>query len=804
MPYYYRQRRGTVPWVMILVVVLLASGGYITRHTLERRAAPLLQRVVTATSPAVRASAAILPGPTPTFTVALQLPKPLADVPDPSNAAAQYLDAWQASDYPAMYALLSNEARQGRTEAQFVSWYQDLTSEATIESVAPKITSAPVVPDQAGNGASVQVPFTVTFKTIRVGSFSENNSVPVILEHGQWRIDWRPALFFKDLEPGDLVHLFPLNPTRGSILDRKNRPLATMGYVVTIGVIPKDLKKNGQEDATLNVISGYLKKSPDDLKKMYAGKPEEWFIPLGDVPSSQEKALQQGLSGRAGVVLRHKPIRVYPQGEVASHVVGYVGHVTDAELKTLATQGYTIDDIVGRAGVERWAEPMLAGRRGGKLAILNPKTREVMKIIAQRDAVPGEDVVLSIDLDIQKVAESVLTKLDGSVVVMDPSDNSVLALAAYPNFDPNKFVTGFTPQEWNAINTSPDRPLLDRPTEAKFASGSIFKPITTAAAMTDLGTKPSDVFDCSYWWSGPAGMRLHNWEPQGHLNLIQSITGSCDPTFYTLGLALQRKDPNLLPEMARAFGLGQKTGINGVDEIAGTLPDPAWKKRVLGQPWYEGDTINLSIGQGFLEVTPLQMANVYSTIANSGLRRSPILVQKVLDYKGNVVQTFTAAKVGQVPVAPEVWQTIHEGMLGVTSTPLGTAYYAFKTYPHPMRAKTGSAENQGPLAHAWFAGYAPPDNPKYVILVMVEGRGESMEIASPMARNLMDFLWPPDPTPSPTGSAPPSRPAASSPMPASATTPAPKPTAVPSRAPVQNKPSPGPAAPAPTPKPAIH
>lgn len=764
MSYYYRRRRSIRPWLAALVAIaLIGLAGYLQRHAIERRLFPVLARYGAASRPRLAPNGGNLAGPSPTFTVSVTLPNPLADVPDPTSTAARYLDAWEAHDYAGMYGVLSNEARQGQTRDQFIQRYQDITSEATIEKVIPKITSIPTVPDGAGNGASVQVPFTVQFATIRVGSFEENNSVPLVLEGGQWRVDWRPSLFFKDLGTNDLVHLFPLNPRRGSILDRTGRPLATMGYLVTIGVIPKDLKRSGQEDATLKLISGYLKRPPDELKTLYRDKPEEWFVPLGDLPSSQEKELQRVFGSRSGVVLRQKPIRVYPEGDVGSHVVGYVGHITNSELKTLASDGYTIDDVVGRAGVEQWAESMLAGRRGGKLAVLNPQTREVIKVIAERDAVPGEDVVLSLDLDIQKAAERMLGNLDGSIIVMNPADNSILALAAYPNYDPNKFVLGFTPAEWAAINNSPDRPLLDRPVEAKFASGSIFKPITAAAAMESLGTKPSDVFDCAYWWSGPGGMRLHNWTIQGRLNLIQSITGSCDPTFYTLGLALQRKDPNLIPSMARAFGLGQKTGINGVNEIAGTLPDPSWKQKVLGQPWYEGDSINLAIGQGYLEVTPLQMANMYSTIANNGLRRAPILVQRVVDAQGHVVQTFTAATTGKLPVSPLTMRTIHEGMLGVTSTPLGTAYYAFQGYQHPMEAKTGSAENQGPLAHAWFVGYAPPEQPRYLILVMIEGRGDSHGIAAPIARSLMDYLWPNDPTPVPTRS------------PAPVVTPAPRP-----------------------------
>jgi penicillin-binding protein 2 len=679
-------------------------------------------------------------------------------------------------------------------------------SQASILSLSAHITSIPVVPTNAGNGASVQVPFTVEFKTIRVGNFDESNSVSLVLEDGEWRVDWRPSLFFKDLGPDSDVRLFPLNPRRGSIVDRKGRPLATMGFLVTIGVVPKELTADSNAAQALTLIGSYLKKSPDDLKKVYEGQPPEWFIPLGDVPGTLENELHQKMNGAPGVYLRRKPIRIYPEGELASHVVGYIGHVSTEELQqSLAAEGFTVDDVVGREGVEHSAEKILGGRRGGKLAVVS-QTGEVVKVIAEREAVPGNDVMLSIDIDVQRAAEKVLGKLDGSIVVMNPVDNSLLALASYPRFDPNKFVTGFAPEEWKALNTSPDSPFENRPVEGVFATGSIFKPITMSAGMEVLGYRPTDTFDCSYWWHGMPGYSLHNWTPQGTLNLIQSLTGSCDPTFYTIGLALDRKDPFALPNFARAFGLGQKTGVNGVDEVAGVVPDPKWKEQELKQPWYAGDGVNLSIGQGYLQSTPLQMANAYSAIANDGLRRTPILIQKIIDPKGDVIQTYTAQEINRIPVSPATMKAIHDGMLGVTSTVLGTANYAFATYTHPMEAKTGSAENQSVLAHAWFVGYTPPVSPTLLILLMVEGRGDSHEIAAPMARQLMEILLPSDPGPAahPTPATPPARAATPTATAASAKAATPVPTSAPPRSAttVPKSATPRSAATGPTPTPA--
>ncbi len=779
------RRRG---WPLIaLLVVAIGVAFVIARRPVETAFASVIGRVSAAVPSPIRTAAGPGDGSlaSPTFTVSIDHPTPLGSIPPPEASASQYLTAWSEGRYSDMYDLLASDARAAETRDAFSQRYQQITSEATIIGLTTKITSIPLVASGLGNGASVQVPITVEFKTIRVGTFQENNSVPLVLENGEWRVDWRPSLFFKDLAADDLVRLFPLNPRRGSILDRKGRPMATMGFLETIGVVPKELIADGHELQTLGVIGQYLHKSPDELKKVYQNQPPEWFIPLGDVDGGLEAELHQKFSSTAGVYLRRKPIRVYPEGEVAAHTVGYIGHVDPSELPKLSLEGYTLDDIVGRAGVERSAESVLAGTRGGKLAVV-AQTGEVIKVIAEREAVPGNDVVLSIDLDVQKAAEKILGKLDGSIVVMDPSDNSVLALASYPRFDPNKFVKGFAPEEWKALNTSPDSPFQNRPVEAVFPTGSIFKVITMSAGMESAGFKTTDTFNCNYWWHGMPGVALHNWTIQGTLNLIQSLTGSCDPTFYTIGLALQQKDPFLLANMARAYGLGQKTGINGVSEVPGVVPDPKWKEQNLKQPWYPGDGVNLSIGQGFLQATPLQMANAYSILANDGLRRTPLLIEKYVDQHGDTVQTFQAQKVLNLPVSPTTMKALHDGMLGVTSTSLGTAYYAFSSYRHPMEAKTGSAENQSVLAHAWFVGYTPPTSPKILILVMVEGRGDSHEIAAPMARQLMDILLPNDPA-TDSHAAPTATLSAGSPSPAT-------PTAVkPAASPTAGKPTPTPA-----------
>ena len=318
----------------------------------------------------------------------------------------------------------------------------------------------------------------------------------------------------------------------------------------------------------------------------------------------------------------------------------------------------------------------------------------------------------------------------GSVVVLDPRDNSLLALASEPSFDPNQFVIGLSDAEWQQLNGD-QHPLVLRATESAYPTGSIFKVITMAAGLEQGGFKPSNTFDCGLDWTGLAGVTLHNWQPQGTLNLTQALTESCNPAFYAIGLKLDTLDPTILPTMARAFGLGQPTRAVGVHEVAGTVPDPTWKQKQLREPWTSGDSVNLAIGQGYLLATPLQMANAYAALARGGELLAP-----------NLVADQAHQTLGSLNLSPATLSAILDGMKRVTSTAKGTAYYAFRDEKLPIAAKTGSAENENPDAHAWFVGFTPPDKPSLLVLVMVEGGQHGGTVAAPVARSLIDMAYP--------------------------------------------------------------
>lgn len=698
----------------------------------------------TPTSVAVaRRSGTPVPGTKASSSPTAQAPQgtvapPTATPPAPDSIAREYLAAWQDKRWADMYVLLAPSAQATIDQTKFVTRYQNITDAATVTGIKTTMGQPQVGP--LPNIA--RVPFEVSLTTIRLGTITEQNTLPLGYENGRWGVRWTPSLIFKDLQGDNIVRMVPLDPQRGSILDRQGRPLATQGFILEVGVVPGDIKNETEVLTALSSVTGI---APADIKKMYASAQPDWFVPIKDLQSADEQAVRAKLEPIAGVTIQSKSVRTYPNGEVGENVVGYVTDVTADDLQKLASKGYDASDVVGRTGVEAWAQDDLAGTRGGRLLIVSP-SGEVLRVIAEQPAKRGNDVYLTIDIDIQRKAEQALgSDLPGSIVVMDPRDNSILALATYPRVDPNKFAAGISDADWQKIAKDNRSPMLDRPALGAYPTGSIFKLIPYTAAIEKLGYDPYQMTPCPGAWTIPnSNIVLHDLLPQGHgtLPFPETLTQSCNVPFYQIGYKLNQVDPNFLPSWARLFGLGQTPGTIGLVETAGTLPDPKWKQDVIGQPWVPGDAVELAIGQGFLQASPLQMANAYSTLANRGLLRSPLLVRKITTVDGQIVRAFAAEEKGRVPLRDVTLESIYSGLAKTGSDPHGTAYYAFSTFKTPLMAKTGSAQNNDPSAHAWFAGWAPADGPEYLVIVMIEGGRAGGTVAAPKARQMMDYFFP--------------------------------------------------------------
>ena len=638
----------------------------------------------------------------------------------PEDAANTFFDAWSKGRYSAMYDLLSAEAQATTSRELFVRRYTNIHDGIGELSLKAQPTGA--VTDG-------QLPFTVTRTLAIFGDITENNTLPLVQDptSGLWKVVWQPSLIFTGLSTSNSVRVTPDTPARGRILDRNGHALADNGTILSVGVVPGEIK---DEAAMLAALSDALGLPPEVIKQRYKGGQPDWFMPIVDRSDSDRGDLQSRIGSIPGVSLQDKRARVYPLGPIAAHVVGYVSHPTAEELQHMAAAGYDESDWVGRAGIEAWGEERLTGSRGGVIQIVDQGgPGKVVREIARKPSTPGQDIKLTIDGAIQNAAAAGLGDKIGSVVVLDPRDNSVLALVSQPSFDPNLFVIGLSDEQWQQLN-GPDRPLVSRAAESAYPTGSIFKVVTMAAGLEKGVAKASDSYDCGLDWNGLPGVTLHNWQPEGTLRLSEALTESCNPAFYQIGLQLDRTDPTILPTFARAFGLGKPTGIQALHEVEGTVPDPTWKQQQVGEPWTSGDSVNLAIGQGYLLATPLQMANAYAALARGGSLLSPRLVADA-DQKS----------LGSLNLQPSTLAAILDGMKRVTSTPQGTAYYAFKDEKLPIAAKTGSAENENPDAHAWFVGFTPPDRPTLLVLVMVEGGQHGGTVAAPIARGLIDMAY---------------------------------------------------------------
>jgi penicillin-binding protein 2 len=652
-------------------------------------------------------------GPTELPPTATPIPKRAED------AANAFFADWQQGQYSAMYDLLSAEAQAATPRDAFVRRYTNIR-----DGIGElKLTA------QATGPANItgQIPFTVTRGLAVFGGVTEDNTLQVVQDpSGVWKVAWQPGVIFNQLTATNTVRVTPDVPKRGRILDRGGQPLADNGTILSVGVVPGQI---ADEAAMLQALSDALGIPPDTIKQRYQGGQPDWFMPITDRSEDDRGDLQTKVGSIPGVSLQDKPARVYSLGSVAAHVVGYVTHPTADDLQKLAAAGYDESDWIGRAGIEAWGEQQLGGTRGGVIQIVDPAGK-VVREVARKVAVPGQDIKLTLDSAIQNAAVSGLGDKVGSVVVLDPRDNSVLGLASQPSFDPNQFVIGVSDDQWQAMN-GPDRPLVLRAADSGYPTGSIFKVITMAAGMEKGVARTSDVYDCGLDWNGLPGVTLHNWQPEGKLKLSEALTESCNPAFFEIGLKLDQLDPTILPNYALMFGLGRSTGIVGLNDSPGTVPDPTWKQQQIGETWTSGDSVNLAIGQGYLLATPLQMANAYAALARGGSLLPPMLVSGQ-DQK----------PLGSLDVSQTTQAAILDGMQRVTSTAAGTAYYAFKDEKLPIAAKTGSAENENPDAHAWFVGYLPPNKPTLLVLVMVEGGQHGGTVAAPIARSLIDMAYP--------------------------------------------------------------
>jgi penicillin-binding protein 2 len=721
-------------WTCLLVAVIIPS--------VRKLLALLLLLTACAGTPGIK----VLPAPTGT--------------PVPGGAdlvASAFLSAWERGDLQGMYSLLSPTSQALIERSAFIARYETFAEEGGVTAVRPQVHSA------LQDGDRATVAYDVTYEVIVLGEIGPKTmTMPLVHDGGRWGVTWSDGLIMPELAGGNHLRLDVRAPARANLYDRNGRVLAADETAVSIAVVPRDVTDLATVVATVSPLVG---KSYADLQAKIEAAAPDWLVPLGVVTKAAAEANYEALAGLPGVQLRESFVRGYRpvEGPVAPHVAGMVGPIPEDQLDAFRAEGYSGDEQVGITGLEAWGEPYLAGTRGATLVVLTPQG-QVSATLATREPEPARNVYSALDHDLQIAAQNLLQGYRGAIVVMDVHTGEVLALASSPAFDPNVLVQpGVDAQVLNALLGDPARPMLNRASQGTYPLGSVFKVVVMAAALEAGGYTPQTPYTCTGVWTGLGPNWVKgDWKPGGHgtISLHEALVGSCDPYFYEIGLNLDRINPQIMPSYGAQFGFGAKLGAEGIAEDGGLMPDPAWKRDNLGEGWTPGDSVNLSIGQGFLLVTPLQTVDMLAAVANGGTRLKPLLVHHVAA-PGGASEDFVRPQVlGSLPVSAEHLAAVQDALRGVTSEEGGTARHRFTGLSIPVAGKTGTAENAGEEPHAWFAGYAPADDPQIAIVVLVENSGEGSEYAAPMFRRLVEVYYKlpqaplpwqtPTPTPTPS------------------------------------------------------
>ena len=551
------------------------------------------------------------------------------------------------------------------------------------------------------------------------------------------------------LSENNRVRIKRVAGTRGMIFDRHGELLVDSRPSFDLIFVPEDSQN---PESTLRLLARHLKREENELLTIFEeGKGRAAFdeMVLGrDVDWAAVVAVETHQLDLPGVSLRARPRRNYADGPMAAHVLGYMGEINQKQLRSLKERGYVLGDEIGQYGLERRWEELLRGQSGGQQVEVDALGRRV-RVLHEVTDIPGDTVYLTLDRGLQEAAYEALKGKQGTIVALDVNTGAILALASTPAFDPNVFARGIKNEEWHGLIKDRLRPLSNRAIQGQYPPGSTFKIVMAIAALEEGVVNPdASIQDPGFF---PFGNRhFRDWKKGGHgaVNLHKALVESCDTYFYQLGPKL---GVDRIAKWSRAFGLGEKTGVSLDDEKPGIIPDTQWKRKRFRQPWFPGETISVAIGQGYVTVTPLQLANMMAAVANGGKLYRPHIVAKVESVDGATVREYGPELIRKVELKPETLSRVHKALADVVHGPGGTGSAA-RSPMIQAAGKTGTAqviEMKGAYLkseqlsyfnrdHAWFVSYAPLDKPQLAIAVLVEHGGHGGAAAAPMAKKVFE------------------------------------------------------------------
>ncbi len=564
---------------------------------------------------------------------------------------------------------------------------------------------------------------------------------------------------FSTLAEANRIDVQPEVPNRGIITDRNGIVLVSNYSAYTLELNPQKIENL---DATIDEIGKLIEITARDrrrFKRLFEEFRSAESLPLKSRLADEEVARIAAHRFRLpGVDIRARLFRQYPMGELASHVIGYIGRINPKEKERIEEAGlgpeYKGSDYIGKSGIELSYEKELRGTAGA-VEVEVDASRRVMRQLSRKPSVPGNNLQLSLDIRLQKIAEDAFGDRRGALVAIEPSTGDILAFVSKPGYDPNLFVDGIDPQSWEALRDSPDKPMLNRPLQGGYPPGSTYKPFMALMALEfGIRTPNQAISDPGFFRLGGGYWRDDKAGGHGLVNLPRSIAVSCDTYYYQLGAEL---DIDEWAAFMRPFGFGQKTGVDIEGELPGILPTREWKaKRYPKDPkLHVGDQVSLAIGQSFNTFTPMQLAFATATLANRGVAFKPHLVKRIQDGKNGEGRLTQPKPAYTIPLKDAHLDAVKEGLAGVVSE--GTAATVFKGAKYTSGGKTGTAQVFGLRGgeyvesqvserlrdHAWYMAYAPLDKPQIALAVFVENGGFGAKAAAPIARKVLDAFFDP-------------------------------------------------------------
>ena len=685
-------------------------------------------------------------GTTPTST----LPTPevgITPAPNAESALRTFLDSYIGQDFATMYSVIADANRAAITVDDFTKLYQDSLDNMSVQKLEYTVTSIHTNPGTAS------AEYHLVYHSFLFGDIARDFSVNLVQENNAWHLQWDDGLILPEMRGGNRVITNYVTPTRGSIYDRNGNPIVTETEAVALGVVPQEII-NEQEGSLMYDLWQLTGLRPDTIRAIYEANYWDSYVPIGETTMQEFNVYYGALSELQGWKATEYTARYYMNGGIAPQAVGHVGPLTPDDVHTYRQRGYSLGALVGRSGIEQWAEDILHGKDGATL-FLQGSDGKIINTMTTSEKQPASDITLTIDKDFQEQAQAAMDGMPGAIVVLERDTGRVLAMVSSPGYNPNVFITDNINAGALNLYGDPNNPLFNRAAQGKYPLGSVFKVITIAAALESGAYTKDSTIDCQYDFNGLVplgGPVLHDWTydhcmreiategecttpPSGILTLPQGLMRSCNPWFWTIGLNLYQAGMGVnISDMARGFGLGSETGIQ-IAESAGNIPDPT-----------DGiQATNIAIGQGDVQVSPLQVADFIAAIGNGGTLWRPQIIEKITAADGTVTFSFQPQERGTLPVSQTNLQIIQDAMHEVVKNRRGTAWLRLNSLPYAVSGKTGTAESGIPgYPHAWFAGYTSEnraDKPDIAIAVFVEYKGEGSDYAAPIFRRIVEIYF---------------------------------------------------------------